>query len=117
MHIQFNFGMIWILTLNCRLYTYLSSPKEQDAASCKGIMHAYAILIPVCLVGPFSLLQYVDFSIGEDSGFIRFEGPAAADKARAFAAIADEGGLTMKGHIVILEPVSGKETTASPSWH
>jgi len=57
----------------------------------------------------------VDFSIGEDSGFIRFEDSTAADKARAFAAIADEGGLTMKGHIVTLEPVSGKKTTASLS--
>jgi lupus La protein len=63
----------------------------------------------------FFLLKYVDFSIGEDSGFIRFEDSTAADKARAFAAIADEGGLTMKGHILTLEPVSGKETTASLS--
>lgn len=56
----------------------------------------------------FGTVRYVDFSIGEDSGFIRFEDSTAADKARAFAAIADEGGLTMKGHIVTLEPVSGQ---------
>ena len=62
---------------------------------------------------PFSFLKYVDFSKGDDSGFIRFEDPTAAEKARAFAAIADEGGLIMKGHIVSLEPVSGKETTSS----
>ncbi|KAJ1271728.1 hypothetical protein BS78_06G148400 [Paspalum vaginatum] len=56
----------------------------------------------------FGTVRYVDFSIGEDSGYIRFEESAAAEKARAFAAIADEGGLIMKGHIVTLEPVSGQ---------
>ncbi|PAN38901.1 hypothetical protein PAHAL_7G205900 [Panicum hallii] len=56
----------------------------------------------------FGTVRYVDFSKGDDSGFIRFEEPTAAEKARAFAAIADEGGLVMKGHIVSLEPVSGQ---------
>jgi lupus La protein len=56
----------------------------------------------------FGTVRYVDFSKGDDSGFIRFEEPTAAEKARAFAAIADEGGLIMKGHIVSLEPVSGQ---------
>jgi lupus La protein len=53
-------------------------------------------------------LKYVDFSIGEDSGYIRFEDSKAAEKARALAAISDEGGLIMKGHLVTLEPVSGQ---------
>ncbi|WVZ86271.1 hypothetical protein U9M48_033079 [Paspalum notatum var. saurae] len=56
----------------------------------------------------FGTVRYVDFSIGEDSGYIRFEESTAAEKARAFAAIADEGGLVMKGHIATLEPVSGQ---------
>uniref|UniRef100_A0A0E0KSC4 La protein 1 n=1 Tax=Oryza punctata TaxID=4537 RepID=A0A0E0KSC4_ORYPU len=57
---------------------------------------------------PFCPLKYVDFSIGEDSGYIRFEDSKAAEKARALAAISDEGGLIMKGHLVTLEPVSGQ---------
>ncbi|TKW05221.1 hypothetical protein SEVIR_7G161600v4 [Setaria viridis] len=56
----------------------------------------------------FGIVRYVDFSKGDDSGFIRFEDSTAAEKARAFAAIADEGGLIMKAHIVTLEPVSGQ---------
>ncbi|KAG8082540.1 hypothetical protein GUJ93_ZPchr0014g47506 [Zizania palustris] len=58
--------------------------------------------------GKFGTVRYVDFSIGDDSGYIRFEDSNAAEKARAFAALADEGGLLMKGHLVTLEPVSGK---------
>lgn len=45
--------------------------------------------------------------MGEESGYIRFEVPEAGQKARAFAVMADEGGLTVKGHIVTLEPVTG----------
>ncbi|OEL17005.1 La protein 1 [Dichanthelium oligosanthes] len=56
----------------------------------------------------FGIVRYVDFSKGDASGFIRFEDSTAAEKARAFAAIADEGGLIMKAHIVTLEPVSGQ---------
>ncbi|XP_006653562.1 la protein 1 [Oryza brachyantha] len=58
--------------------------------------------------GKFGIVRYVDFSIGEDSGYIRFEDSKASEKARAFAALADEGGLIMKGHLVTLEPVSGQ---------
>lgn len=50
----------------------------------------------------------MDFSKGDDSGYLRFEESTAAEKARAFAALADEGGLIMKGHLVTLEPVTGK---------
>lgn len=56
----------------------------------------------------FGTVRYVDFSMGQDSGYIRFEESSAAEKARAFAAIADEGGLIIKGHIATLEPVSGQ---------
>ncbi|VAH49179.1 unnamed protein product [Triticum turgidum subsp. durum] len=56
----------------------------------------------------FGTVRYVDFSKGDDSGYLRFEESTAAEKARAFAALADEGGLVMKGHLVTLEPVSGQ---------
>ncbi|XP_037478321.1 la protein 1-like isoform X1 [Triticum dicoccoides] len=56
----------------------------------------------------FGTVRYVDFSKGDISGYLRFEESTAAEKARAFAALADEGGLVMKGHLVTLEPVSGQ---------
>uniref|UniRef100_A0A0D9W6Q7 HTH La-type RNA-binding domain-containing protein n=1 Tax=Leersia perrieri TaxID=77586 RepID=A0A0D9W6Q7_9ORYZ len=58
--------------------------------------------------GKFGTVRFVDFSIGDDSGYIRFEDSKAAEKARAFAALSDEGGVIMKGHIFTLEPVSGQ---------
>lgn len=45
--------------------------------------------------------------MGEESGYIRFEVPEAGQKARALAVMADEGGLTVKGGLVTLEPVTG----------
>uniref|UniRef100_A0ACD5V595 Uncharacterized protein n=1 Tax=Avena sativa TaxID=4498 RepID=A0ACD5V595_AVESA len=56
----------------------------------------------------FGTVRYVDFSKGDDSGYLRFEESKAAEKARALAALSDEGGLIMKGHLVTLEPVSGQ---------
>lgn len=56
----------------------------------------------------FGTVRYVDFRKGEDSGYIRFEDSMAAEKARAFTALADEGGLILKGHIVTSEPVTGQ---------
>ena len=54
------------------------------------------------------LLKYVDFSIGDDSGYLRFEDSKGAEKARMAAVLADEGGLIIKDHIITLEPVTGK---------
>jgi lupus La protein len=50
----------------------------------------------------------VDFSIGDDSGYLRFEDCKAAEKARMAAVLADEGGLIIKEHIITLEAVTGK---------
>jgi len=41
----------------------------------------------------FGTVRYVDFSIGDDSGFLRFEDSKAAEKVRMAAVLADEGGL------------------------
>uniref|UniRef100_A0A0D9VI60 HTH La-type RNA-binding domain-containing protein n=1 Tax=Leersia perrieri TaxID=77586 RepID=A0A0D9VI60_9ORYZ len=56
----------------------------------------------------FGTVRYVDFSIGDDSGHIRFEDSKAAEKARMSAVLADEGGVIVKDHIVTLEPVTGE---------
>ena len=55
----------------------------------------------------------MDFSIGDNSGYLRFEDSKAAEKARMSAVLADEGGLIIKDHIVTLEPVTGKNSSCS----
>ncbi|KAH0989804.1 hypothetical protein GBA52_001287 [Prunus armeniaca] len=56
----------------------------------------------------FGTVKYIDFKIGEESGYIRFEEPEAAQKARAAAVLTDLGGLVVKNFIATLEPVSGE---------
>ncbi|GJM85497.1 hypothetical protein PR202_ga01950 [Eleusine coracana subsp. coracana] len=56
----------------------------------------------------YGTVRYVDFSMGDDSGYLRFEDSEAAEKARVSAVLADEGGLIIKNHIVTLEPVTGE---------
>lgn len=53
------------------------------------------------------IVKFIDFKIGDESGYIRFEEPEAAQKARASAVLAEQGGLAVKNFIATLEPVSG----------
>jgi lupus La protein len=46
--------------------------------------------------------------MGADSGYIRFEDAGAAQKARAAAVLAEEGGLLVKNYIATLDPVTGR---------
>ncbi|XP_042496082.1 la protein 1-like [Macadamia integrifolia] len=55
----------------------------------------------------FGTVKFVDYRIGEDSGYIRFEEPEAAQKARAAAVLVEQGGLVVKNFIATLEPVTG----------
>ncbi|KAK9683721.1 hypothetical protein RND81_10G160600 [Saponaria officinalis] len=55
----------------------------------------------------FGTVKYIDFKMGEESGYIRFEEPEASQKARAAAVLNEEGGLLVKNYIATLEPVSG----------
>ncbi|VFQ73222.1 unnamed protein product [Cuscuta campestris] len=55
----------------------------------------------------FGTVKYVDFKTGSDSGYIRFEKAEAAQKARAAAVFAAEGGLSVKNFIATLDPVTG----------
>ncbi|GAB2275689.1 hypothetical protein Dimus_010443 [Dionaea muscipula] len=55
----------------------------------------------------FGTVKFVDFKMGADSGFIRFEDREAAQKAHAVALLSDEGGLIVKNYIATLEPVTG----------
>ncbi|XP_058203951.1 la protein 1 [Rhododendron vialii] len=53
-------------------------------------------------------VKFIDFKFGEDSGYIRFEESEAAQKARAAAALAEEGGLVVKNFVATLDPVTGE---------
>ncbi|KAB2027695.1 hypothetical protein ES319_D05G049200v1 [Gossypium barbadense] len=55
----------------------------------------------------FGTVKYIDFKAGEEKGYIRFDEPEAAQKARAAAVLANEGGLVVKNFIATLEPVTG----------
>ncbi|KAL3500527.1 hypothetical protein ACH5RR_039620 [Cinchona calisaya] len=57
--------------------------------------------------GKFGTVKFVDFKIGSESGYIRFEDAGAAQKARAAAALSEEAGLTVKNYIATLDPVTG----------
>lgn len=57
--------------------------------------------------GPF-FFQYIDFKMGEESGYIRFEEAEGSQKARAAAVLAEEGGLIVKNYVAILDTVTGK---------
>ncbi|CBI20889.3 unnamed protein product, partial [Vitis vinifera] len=56
----------------------------------------------------FGTVKFVDFKIGEESGYIRYDEPEAAQKVRAAAVLSEEGGLTVKNYIANLEPVTGE---------
>ncbi|KAJ0964777.1 hypothetical protein J5N97_025915 [Dioscorea zingiberensis] len=55
----------------------------------------------------FGTVKYVDFRMGEESGYIRFEDSDSAVKARATAVLV-EGGLTVKNCTVTLEALTGE---------
>lgn len=57
--------------------------------------------------GKFGTVKFVDFKIGSESGYIRFEDAGAAQKARAAAVLVEEGGLVVKNYIATLDPVTG----------
>ncbi|PIM98998.1 hypothetical protein CDL12_28510 [Handroanthus impetiginosus] len=55
----------------------------------------------------FGTVKFIDFKIGSDSGYVRFEDAEAAQKVRAAAVLAEEGGLIVKNFIATLDPVTG----------
>ncbi|RZB57589.1 La protein 1 isoform B [Glycine soja] len=56
----------------------------------------------------FGTVKYIDFKIGEESGYIQFEEPEAAQKARAAAVLSEKEGLVVKNYIATLDPVTGE---------
>ncbi|KAL7598191.1 hypothetical protein Lser_V15G22047 [Lactuca serriola] len=56
----------------------------------------------------FGTVKYIDFKMGEESGYIRFEEAEGSQKARAAAVLAEEGGLIVKNYVAILDTVTGE---------
>lgn len=56
----------------------------------------------------FGTVKFIDFQIGSESGYIRFEDASASQKARAAAVLADEGGVVVKNYVAILDNVTGE---------
>nr|KJB15423.1 hypothetical protein B456_002G178100 [Gossypium raimondii] len=55
----------------------------------------------------FGTVKYIDFKAGEEKGYIRFDEPKAAQKARATLVLGNEGCPVVKNFIATLEPVTG----------
>ncbi|XP_076941577.1 la protein 1-like [Bidens hawaiensis] len=56
----------------------------------------------------FGTVKFIDFNMGEESGYIRFEEAGGAQKARAAAVLTEGGGLVVKNYVAILDPVTGE---------
>ncbi|KAJ7515721.1 hypothetical protein O6H91_22G025000 [Diphasiastrum complanatum] len=68
------------------------------------------------VLGKYGTIMFVDFSRGDTSGYVRFELPDAAQKARAAAVLASEGGLVIKTFLVNLEAVEAEEAYWKKVW-
>ncbi|KAI4316145.1 hypothetical protein L6164_024152 [Bauhinia variegata] len=79
-----------------------------SAASCKDNMDVVMREDLKGVFEKFGTVKYIDFKIGVDSGYIRFEEPDAGQKARAAAVLSEKGGLVVKNYIATLDPVTGE---------
>ncbi|XAR70877.1 hypothetical protein NMG60_11027912 [Bertholletia excelsa] len=96
----------------------LGSPIEKDEDEAAGKEQPTAVLYKdnkdvvlredlKSVLQKYGNVKFIDFKIGADSGYVRFEEAGAAQKARAAAALAEEGGLVVKNYIATLDPVTG----------
>ncbi|KAL9250467.1 La protein 1-like protein [Drosera capensis] len=82
--------------------------EKPTAAACKNDANVVLREDLKAIFEKFGTVKYVDFTMGAESGFIRFEEPEAAQKSRAVAVLSDVGGLIVKNYIAVLEPVTGE---------
>ncbi|CAN1218704.1 La protein 1 [Linum perenne] len=73
-----------------------------DIAACKEDKNVVLREDLKAVFGKFGAIKF-----GEDSGYVRFELPEGAQKARAAAVLAKEEGLLVKNFVATLEPVTG----------
>ncbi|XP_057434673.1 la protein 1 [Lotus japonicus] len=87
------------------------NPKADEklsAAACKDNMDVVLREDLKRVFEKFGAVKYIDFTMGADSGFIRFEESEAAQKSRAAAVLSEKGGLVVKNYIAMLDPVTGE---------
>ncbi|XP_042003567.1 la protein 1-like [Salvia splendens] len=84
-------------------------PKEErlTLAACKDNKNLVSREDLKSIFQKYGTIKFIDFKIGENSGYIRFEDAASAQKARAAAVLAEEGGLVVKNFIANLDPLTG----------
>lgn len=59
--------------------------------------------------GEFGNVMFIDYSMGQESGYVRFEEPDAGVKAHAASVLNNKGGLVVKDkYIAALDPVTGE---------
>lgn len=73
--------------------------RDDNAVTSEGLMSLFE---------RFGTVKNVDYTKGADSGYVYFEDPEAAIKARAVAEFVEQGGLMLKKSIIFIEPVSGE---------
>ncbi|KAG7965909.1 hypothetical protein I3843_08G024500 [Carya illinoinensis] len=90
--------------------TEIGCEKEQrvNAAAYKDDMNVVLREDLKVVFQQFGTVKYIDFKLGADSGYIRFEEPEAAQKARAAAVLSEQEGLLVKNYIATLEPLTGE---------
>lgn len=81
--------------------------EKRSAAACKDNMDVVLREDLKDIFQKFGTVKFIDFKMGAESGYIRFEESEAAQKARAAAVLAEQGGLVVKNFIATLEPVTG----------
>ncbi|CAN1346879.1 La protein 1, partial [Linum perenne] len=81
--------------------------RKDDLAACKDDKNVMTREDLKVVFSKFGKVKFIDFRIGEDSGYVRFHRPDGAEKARAAAVLAKEEGLVVKNFIATLEPLTG----------
>ncbi|CAN1346877.1 La protein 1, partial [Linum perenne] len=80
---------------------------QYDLAACKDDKNVMTREDLKAVFSKFGKVKFIDFQIGEDSGYVRFHRPDGAEKACAAAVLAKEEGLLVKNFIATLEPLTG----------
>ncbi|CAN1346876.1 La protein 1 [Linum perenne] len=81
--------------------------RKYDLAACKDEKNVMTRKNLKVAFSKFGEVKYIDFRIGEDSGYVIFHRPDGAEKACAAAVLAKEEGLVVKNFIATLEPLTG----------
>ncbi|CAN1346873.1 La protein 1 [Linum perenne] len=88
--------------------------RKDDLAACKDDKNVMTREDLKVVFSKFGKVKFIDFRIGEDSGYVRFHRPDGAEKARAAAVLAKEEGLVVKNFIATLEPLTGRKMFLIP---